>query len=123
MPLFLVSSGCPVFSWLLGNALEIAATFWGASEAISDRPPVAESSQMPLFLTLTNLATSATWATSERPPRGTFQTAPLYRAEIVTPMNTALRGGAWVPPLGRLAEPLPACVWDRRIAKVAPFHP
>jgi hypothetical protein len=52
--------GGPIFSGLLGNALGIAATFQGFLRPISERPPRAISSQMPLFLTLTTLATSAT---------------------------------------------------------------
>jgi hypothetical protein len=58
--IFKGSRASPVFSWLLGNALGIAATFQGHLRPISEQPPRAISSQMPLFLTLAILATSAT---------------------------------------------------------------
>jgi hypothetical protein len=65
---------------------------------------------MPLFLNSTNLATSATSPTSERPPRGTPQTAPHDRALRATPDKNLFAGGPCTPTLGWLVGQLPAYV-------------
>jgi hypothetical protein len=79
---------------------------------ISTRPPVAESSQMPLFLIWAHLAHFGDFGKFRAAAEGSPQTAPLYRAQIRSPINTAFRGGACTPTLGAFSRPLPARVWS-----------
>jgi hypothetical protein len=76
-----------------------------------DRPPSRKSSQTPLFLTLANLGSAGDFGNFRAAAKGHLQTAPLYRAENPTPINTSLWGGPCTPTLGRVSGPLPACVW------------
>jgi hypothetical protein len=65
----------------------------------------------PRYLTLVNWARFGDFGNFRAAAKGHLQTAPLYRAETATPMNTALLGGARVPPLGASVGQLPAVFW------------